>query len=305
MAEANTQTITPPATPPASAADGQSADLFFTEQRPATPPATDNGSAAPGASEANKGGQPPAGDKPPVGKDGKEEGADDPTKWFIPGKYKTQDDAIKNQENRMGGIAQQLDQLLKKLDEPQKPQPGNGDKPTGDINPTTGQTYTQQEIVQQWNEYFTADPVNAQISWDKMMGDRRQKEVTESVTRDVIRNITWSAFLAANPEMNSPEKIGEVQTIIQSFPFLAKKPDALLVAKAIALAPGENLEDKYAAYLLAKKEGKLPVVPSADNGAAPPQLPGQQGVSKGGPVGGKRDPFFNTKNGDSIFGFRT
>jgi len=302
MAEANTQTITPPATPPAPAADGNNADLFFTERNPVVPPAADPGSVAPGASEAHEAGdKPPAGEKPPAGTEKPEEEADDPTKWFIPGKYKTQEDAIKNQESRMGGIAQQLDQIIKKFD--QKPQPGNGDKPTGDINPVTNQPYSQQEIVQQWNDYFQSDPVNAQISWDKMMGERQTETLTKDITNNVIRNITWSAFLSANPEMNSPEKIQEVQTIIQSFPFLSKKPDALLVAKAIALAPGDNLEDKYAAYLLAKKEGKLPT-PGA-NDPAPPQLPGQQAVNKGGPADGKKDSFFNTKSGGSIFSFRT
>lgn len=298
MAE-TTQTITPPAT--ITPEEKTSADLFFSEHKPA--PSTPPEPVVPGASDAGTEVKPPAGEQPPVGTESKpgEEG-EDQSKWFIPGKYKTQGEAIKNQENRMGGIAQQLDQIGKKLDQIGKPAK---EEPvvtaTGELNPETGKPYSQQEIMAQWDAYFLEKPTEARIAWDKMVAEQQSKGLTDNITKNVIRNMTWAAFLSSNNDMNNPEKIQELQTILQQIPFLANKPDALMQAKAISLASGETLEEKYQSYLLSEK-GKPATQPPA---APAPQLPGQQAVNKGG--GGKDskpDPFFSTKDGKGIKDYR-
>jgi hypothetical protein len=211
-------------------------------------------------------------DKPQVPEPKKEE------PWFVPGKYRTQEDAIKNQDKALGGLAKTIDDVKKTLEkiaanerrEPE-PTPADGGK-------------TQAEIAAEWDELFATEPRKAAELWYQMKENQRKKNESAeigntkaAIKQEIIGEITWNDFIRLNPEMANPDNVAQMREVFETFPKLGKQSDGLVIARDIILSEGETLEDKYAAYVVKKKsvpQKETPITP------APPPVPGQGAIAR-------------------------
>lgn len=211
--------------------------------------------------------------------------------WYKPGKYRTQADAIEALDKERGRLASEVGQMKKMMAELVKQTAKPEEK--RDTNPETGRQYTQEELHQQWNEFFERDPVGARIAWDKMQADIKAKEreeerqrEREELKREIARSMTWEGFVAQNPEFSDEEKIAQLRQLFAEFPSVGNRKDGLMAGKEILACEGETLEDKYIAWKIKERETKQRGVSDKGQSPSPQPAPGAQTtVGKGG----KRD----------------
>lgn len=190
--------------------------------------------------------------------------------WFVPGKYRTQADAIKNQDKQLFNVANTLNRLNEVIAELKAGKPA----------PTTGSPEdkgaSQEELQEAWDQLFRENPSAAMLQWEarreadrKTEEENRKKALKDEVKGEVKGEIVWQTFLDNNPEVNNKEKVDEIVEVLRDYPRLARRKDAFLVAKEIVLTEGETLDDKVEAWYRKDKkaeENKPPkkpvVVPS-------------------------------------------
>ena len=220
--------------------------------------------------------------------------------WFDKGRgYKTQEDAIRNQDKIVSGLSGKIGSIestINKMFDKISSMPANSVvAQNAKINPVTGKEQTLDESKEQIKEMFLKDETEAldmyfdNIGANKLKGMIQEaiKEATPAIKAEAIKeaknNITWDSFLANNKELidpatnlADPAKLQTMREAFAQFPELEKHPNALVEAKEIALSPGETTADKIFNWRKGKESGepakevsKIPAaVPLANAGGA-------------------------------------
>lgn len=123
--------------------------------------------------------------------------------WLIPGKYRTEKDAIENQDKQLGGLAKSMSDIKTTLE-----RIANNPTPRQEEPPADG-GLSQQEIAEKWNLEFQNNPVEAMQKWEVMQEKNREdarveerKRIKYEVKQELTGQMTWEGFVKVNPEFD-------------------------------------------------------------------------------------------------------